>query len=148
MTLPSATMTTIPSDLLGPLTVGDEELYDFADGIFGFPEARRFVLVDGGREGLYWLQSADQSSLAFLLADPFQYHPGYAAELPDADLAHIGVSSPESLMVLTIVTLAKSLDACTANLQAPIAFNTVSRQARQVVLADERYGVRAALALV
>jgi flagellar assembly factor FliW len=147
MTHPSATMTTIPSDLLGPLTVGGDEIYAFANGIFGFPDARSFVLVDGGREGLYWLQAVEQPSLAFLLVDPFHYQPGYEADLPDADLAHIGVTSPESLMVLTIVTLAKPLDACTTNLQAPIAFNTESRQARQVVLNDESLSVRAPLFL-
>jgi flagellar assembly factor FliW len=147
MTHPAPSMIQIPSDLLGPLTVGDDEIYAFATGIFGFPECRRFVLVDGGREGLYWLQSAEQASLAFLLVDPFHYQPGYEADLPDADLAHIGVASPESLLVLTIVTLAKPLQSCTVNLQAPIAFNTQTRQARQVVLAGDRYSVRAPLFL-
>jgi flagellar assembly factor FliW len=140
-------MIDIPSALLGPLSIDADEVYAFATGLFGFPDAHRFVLVDGGREGLYWLQSTEQPSLAFLLVDPFHYQPGYVADLPDADLAHIGVTAPEALMVLTIVTLAKPLEACTTNLQAPIAFNTQTRQARQVVLSDESYSVRAPLFL-
>ena len=147
MTHSAPTMIDIPSDLLGPLTVGDDEIYSFATGLFGFAECQRFVLADGGREGLFWLQSVEQASLAFLLVDPFHYQPGYEADLPDADLAHIGVTAPEALLVLTIVTLAKPLEACTVNLQAPLAFNTVTRQARQVVLAGERYSVRAPLFL-
>jgi flagellar assembly factor FliW len=141
------TMIDVSSELLGTLTVPADELYTFPTGLFGFAECRRFVLVDTGRAGVYWLQSAEVPGLAFLLADPFQHHPGYAVDFPDADLARIDVRSADELLVLAIVTLAEPPRPCTANLQAPLALNVRTRRARQVVLADERYGVRAPITL-
>jgi flagellar assembly factor FliW len=141
------TMIDVHSELLGTLTVPADELYTFATGLFGFADCRRFVLVDAGREGLFWLQSVEVAGLAFLLADPFLRHPGYAVDFPDADLAHIDVTSADELLVLVIVTLAEPPRPCTANLQAPLALNVRARRARQVVLADERYGVRAPITL-
>ena len=148
MTTLAPTMTDVASDLLGALSIDDAALFTFDGGLFGFDDCRRFALVGAGRDGMFWLQSAEQPSLTFLLVDPFQHQAGYAVELPDAELAHIGATSPDELLVLSIVTLAKPPHRCTMNLQAPVAFNTRSRRARQVVLPDERYGVRAELELV
>lgn len=144
----TALMIDVPSDVLGTLTVPADEMFTFATGLFGFEACRRFVLVPAGREGLYWLQSAELSALAFLLVDPFERQPGYSADLPDADLAHIDVTSADELLVLAIVTLAEPPRPCTVNLQAPLALNVRARQARQVVLPDERFGVRAEIALL
>jgi flagellar assembly factor FliW len=140
-------MLDVRSDLLGTIPVPADELYSFAGGLFGFEGCRRFVLVSAGREGLFWLQSAEVETLAFLLADPFVHHPGYAPDLPDADLAHIDVTAADELLVLCIVTLAQPPRECTVNLQAPVAFNTRTRQARQVVLSDESHGVRQPIVL-
>ncbi len=133
----------VASDLLGALD--GAPTFTFASGLFGFGDCRGFALVDAGRAGTYWLQSVEHPSLTFLLVDPFQHQPGYAVDLPDAELAHVGVASPDELLVLSIVTLAQPPHPCTMNLQAPVAFNTRTRRARQVVLTDERYGVRVPL---
>ncbi|HEX7239812.1 MAG TPA: flagellar assembly protein FliW, partial [Longimicrobiaceae bacterium] len=98
-------MTTVHSDLLGALDVPDEEVIAFPSGLFGFPECRSFVLVPAAREGMYWLQSVEHGTLAFLLVDPFLFFDGYAVDLGTAERAELEVRDASDVMVLTIVTL-------------------------------------------
>ena len=126
---------TIDSAVLGRVAVPAASVHELPAGLIGFERHTRFALVPAGREGLYWLQSLQEPGLAFVLADPFQLAPGYAAELADADAAAIGAARAEDVMLLAVVTLGTMP---TVNLRAPLAFNVATRRARQVVLADDR----------
>ena len=137
---------TIDSPVLGPLTLAVDDLFAFTAGLVGMPDHRRFALVDAGRPGLSWLQSADDPSLVFVLVDPFRMRADYAVELPDADLAPLGAARPDEVLVLAIVTLGAG-GAATANLRAPVVLNLATRRGRQVVLTDDRYGVTEPVAL-
>jgi flagellar assembly factor FliW len=117
----------------------------FPAGLFGFPESRLFRLSDTGRTGLFWLESAEDEPLRFIVADPFRFFPGYSVELGRADEALLDVSDPVDVAILGIVTLpAAAGSPWTANLQAPIAFNVRTGTARQIVLNDPAAQVRAA----
>ena len=139
---------TISSDLLGPLEVEEDELISFPLGLFGFPECQSFILVGAEQAGLYWLQSAEHSTLTFLLVDPFVFFQGYAVDISDADLRELEVAGPDEVSVLAIVTLPASRSASpTANLQGPLALNTRTRMAKQIVLEDDDHGTRCPFAL-
>src|SRR5690606_33387345 len=69
-----------PSALLGPLAVPRDQVYRFPSGIYGFPDARTFVLLPDDAEGCFWLQSLEHADLTFLLVDPFRFVPGYVVE--------------------------------------------------------------------
>src|SRR6185312_1895437 len=45
----------VRSDLLGALEVRSSDVFSFPKGMLGFPECRRFALLRGARDGLYWL---------------------------------------------------------------------------------------------
>ena len=135
---------TIASTLLGPLEVGPESRLRFDAGLYGFPDARDFALVPSGREGLWWLQSADEPALALLLADPFHFFPDYAPDVPDAEVAALAREAAE-FTLFVVVTL--SADAPTANLRAPVVVDAQARRARQVVLPEERRVVREPIGL-
>jgi flagellar assembly factor FliW len=138
----------VQSDLLGALEVKPEELIFFPGGMFGFPECRMFVLVPATRDGLYWLQSTDHGTLAFLLADPFVFFDEFVVELSQADRAELQVAAPGDVVILSIVTLPRSRDHLpTANLQGPLAINLTARRAKQLALADSEFGIRAPLSL-
>ncbi len=133
------------SEVLGPLSVPADSVLTFPTGLFGFPECRRFALVPAGREGLYWLQSLEHSTLAFLLADPFQFFAGYSVELGASDRAELGAQGTDDVAILAIVTLPQSRGAQpTANLQGPVALNLRGGIGRQLAIADGEWGVRCA----
>ena len=71
----------VNSDLLGALNVRTTDLLQFPAGMLGFPECRRFALLRGGREGLFWLQSTEYSALVFLLVDPFTIDQSYSFDV-------------------------------------------------------------------
>ncbi|MBV9880274.1 MAG: flagellar assembly protein FliW [Gemmatirosa sp.] len=139
---------TVTSVLLGELTVRSDELLTLPAGLYGFEAHRAFVLVSAGRDNLWWLQSMERPELVFLLADPFKFFAGYEIDVPDADLAALGVAPDTIPLVLVIVTLpAGRAESPTANLRAPLLVDPTRRVARQVVLADDALSMTAALGL-
>ena len=67
----SAGTLVFPTVRFGDVTVGADTLLHFPRGIVGFPDARRFVFLHAGEaQGpIYWLQSVDDPSLAFLVCE-------------------------------------------------------------------------------
>lgn len=144
----ASTRMIVASDLLGPLEVDADEVIRFPAGLFGFPDCREFVLVPAERDGLFWIQSVEHGTLAFLLADPFLHFEGYAVDLPAADRAELAVEDAADVVLLAIVTLPRSrAESPTANLQGPIAINLRHRRAKQLALADSAHGLRSPIHL-
>lgn len=142
---PMSSTTTTASDILGTLTVETSSILTFPRGLLGFPECRSFVLLPSERTHVYWLQSMDYSSLAFLLVDPFIFFEGYTLDLGATDLH---ATSPDEVSVLAIVTLPGAAgELPTANLQGPVVINPTRGEGSQVVLSDSSYGIRESFAL-
>ena len=143
LSIDNAERFTIDSELFGSLSVRPDQAFDFPDGLYGFPEAKKFVLIPAEPEGFYWLQSLEDGPLVFLLGDPFVFVPGYSVDLGEAELGPITTDQPSDLAVLAIVTLPKESDGRpTLNLQGPITLNVCKRLGRQVVVTDSVYGIR------
>ena len=138
----------VPSDILGNLTVAEEEIVRFRSGLVGLPECRSFVLLRTERPDSFWLQSVEHSALAFLLVDPFVFFEGYSVEVGPAEMAEIGASEESEIVLLSIVTLPATRGGDpTANLQGPLAINLDSRRGKQMVVESEEFGVRHAFKL-
>ena len=136
---------TIESDILGTLTVDTSAVLTFPKGLLGFPECRSFVLLPSERANVYWLQSVEYTSLAFLLVDPFVFFEGYSLDLGVTELHEM---SPEGLSVLAIVTLpGEPGEFPTANLQGPVVIHTQRGEGNQVVISDSSYGIRESFVL-
>lgn len=143
MSIDKAERLTIESELFGSLSVHPDQTFDFPDGLYGFPEAKKFVLIPAEPDGFYWLQSLDHGPLVFLLGDPFVFVPGYSVDLGEAELGPITTDEPSDVAVLAIVTLPEESDGLpTLNLQGPITLNVTKRLGRQIVVADSAFGIR------
>lgn len=142
------TVVLVESQILGTLSVREDELYHFPAGLFGFPECRTFVMLATERDGFFWLQSADHGALAFVLADPFAHFEDYAVDLSDTDRRELEVTDAGDVAVLAIVTLPHgATEGATVNLQGPLALNTRARRGKQLALQDGAFGVRTPLPL-
>jgi flagellar assembly factor FliW len=109
---------------------------EMAAGLPGFPDARRFVLVEWGEAGSPFslLRSLDHESLEFLVAAPVVLFPDYAPELDDAHADSLELTRAEDALVLVLVTVAERAEDATANLLAPIVINLTTLRAAQIVL--------------
>jgi flagellar assembly factor FliW len=134
---------TVHSDLLGDLQIRTTDSLLFPSGMLGFPQCRQFALLRGERDGLFWLQSTEYSALTFLLIDPFTVDASYAFDVQPSQIAELGAANAADIGLLAVVTLPTSNgDEPTVNLQGPLVINFKSRRAKQLVSADEQFGVR------
>jgi flagellar assembly factor FliW len=133
----------VHSDLLGDLQIRSTDTLLFPSGMLGFPQCREFALLRGERDGLFWLQSTEYSTLTFLLVDPFTVREGYSFDVQRSQITDLGATSTADIGLLAVVTLPTSRDdQPTVNLQGPLVINFKSRRAKQLVTTDEQYGVR------
>ena len=130
---------TVQTSQFGVFEIDEAEMIHFAQGLPGFPDARRFVLLDHVREApFHWLQSVDDAGLAFMIIDPVLVKPDYTMSLPDHAFSDLRAKDGDEFKVVVILTLPPGKpDKITANLQAPLVFNTANRFAKQMILVDQ-----------
>lgn len=126
----------------GTVDVDDSQIIDFPQGLFGFEEYHGFAVIESEYRPFWWIQSLDESTLAFAAIDPFVIVPDYEIEIDDATLSSIGVSSPCDVVVFSIVTIPDDGRPVTANLQGPVVINKKNRKALQVILGDSKWSIK------
>lgn len=127
-------------------TMPDIPVIEFVRSLPGFPDLRRFALVQlDGDSSLCQLRSLDDPDLRFLVMPPLSFFPAYAPEIDDETVADLSIGSADDVLVLLVLNAGQSLDTTTANLLAPILVNIATREACQVILDDPALSVRAAL---
>lgn len=139
----------IETTRFGALPIEESRVLTFPDGLPGFEACRRFTLVphpapQGEAAGPFeWLQSVEDGTLAFLAIDPRRIFTHYKPTLGPSELQSIALDCCESGQLLSLLTVPKG-DPCgiTANLLAPVIVNPDTRQAKQVILTGDEYGVR------
>lgn len=133
----------IETGRFGQLTVGDDEIISIPQGILGFPEYKKYCLVDPGDETLIvWLQSLDQQQIAFPLLEPKIFKPDYTARLSAAELRELKLENVNQSAVFSILTIPEDISKMTANLKAPLVINLKQHIAKQVVLQENEYNIK------
>lgn len=108
----------------------------FPNGILGFEQIKDYLLVANPAEQPFaWLKVADDAGLAFVVIDPFLVARDYYPNIPQADVAFLGLKSAEDAMLLAIVTIHDNGRA-TMNLKGPIVINRHTHTGKQVILAN------------
>ncbi|MCE5230597.1 flagellar assembly protein FliW [bacterium] len=128
----------------GELEYGDEVVMHFPEGVLGFPESKRYILLEHNAEGspFKWLQSLDNPDLAFIVIDPFQIAADYRFDI-DLDTERIiGTNEASSCALMAISNIPRDAPlAMTANLKAPLLVNVETRRGRQVILTNNFYQI-------
>lgn len=138
------TSNAIETTRFGTVDFSVEDVVTLKEGLFGFPDQTRFVVIQH-KEGspFSWLQSVESGDLAFLVIDPGHYVPDYAPEMPDEVAKALQIDEETPRLVYTIVTIPKgNPNDMTLNLAGPILINLENRLAKQVVVEDNRYPIR------
>lgn len=133
----------IKTGRFGQLGVGDDEIIHIPHGILGFPEYKKFCLVDPGDETLIvWLQSLENPEIAFPLLEPKIFKPDYSVRLSAAELRELKLENVNQSAVFGILTIPEDVTRMTANLKAPLVINLKLQLARQVVLQENEYNIK------
>lgn len=127
---------------LQKVSVSEEKLLTIPEGLFGFEEFTDFALIDCEFEPFIWLQSCQSENLAFLIVDPFLICPAYEADIDDESLKKIGITKPEDIIIMTLVTVPHDGGIITANFQGPLVINKQNHKCMQVILNDNRWSTK------
>ena len=135
----------VTTKVFGEITIDDERVITFPNGIVGFPDLTKFAMIHDSEKGLdsiHWLQSLDEPAFAMPVMDPLIVCPDYNPEVDDELLKHLGELNPEEMLVLVTVTVPKDLKQMSANLKGPIIINSVDRTATQVIVEGDEHPVK------
>jgi flagellar assembly factor FliW len=127
------------SSRFGRLNIDDDKVLTFPSGLLGFPESRRYVLLDHDTEAPFkWLQSLDEPAVAFVIIDPDLLLADYHIEVSGDVLAEVQGSEADELSTAVILTIpSDDPGSMTANLRGPLLMNQHTKLCKQLVLSDE-----------
>lgn len=135
----------IKTKVFGEITIDDDKIIDFPNGIVGFPDLVQFTLIhdeEKGKDSIHWLQSLQEPAFAMPVMDPLLVCPEYNPEVDDDILKNIGELIPDETLILVTVTVPKELQAMSVNLRAPIVINAAEKKATQVIVEGDEYPIK------
>ncbi len=132
----------IQTSKFGELDIDDSKIITFTEAILGFPDSKKFVLLDNTKSLFKWLQSTENKDLAFVVIDPLLILDNYEVSVTSDDVKDLNLSGIEKAVVLSIVNIANECASVTANLVGPIIFNPEKMLAKQIVLINSPYSLK------
>jgi flagellar assembly factor FliW len=135
----------ILTNLFGEVEVDEAKVIEFVQGIIGFPELKKFMLIHDAEDEsrkISWLQSIDEPEFALPVIDPLVIEEEYNPEIEDELLKPLHIVNLSDLLVMTTITVTDDITKMTANFKAPIIINASNLKAAQLIVEDEKYLVR------
>lgn len=134
----------IQTRYFGEIDVKEDEILHFRNGLPGFDEVKKYILINNEEEGspFKWLQGVEGIKPAFVIIDPFAVKKDYEIDLKDEVLKELDIKEAGEVVVYCIVVVPDDISKMTMNLQAPLIINMVKRLGKQLILDTDRYGVR------
>jgi flagellar assembly factor FliW len=127
----------------GDLDLPEDQVILFKEGVPGFPQIHRFVMLDfEDLKPFQYFQALDDPPIALLVVNPFSVDPTYAFQLSKSDMEDIQTSDTNETAVYAVATIPDDPEQATINLMAPIVVNVKKKCAKQVILHDGIYSVK------
>jgi flagellar assembly factor FliW len=127
----------------GDLEVPEDKVITFKEGLPGFPQIHRFVVLELDElKPFQYLQALDDPPIALFVINPFLIDPRYEFRLTDSDMKDINSTNSAELTVYAVTTIPENPSGATINLMAPIVVNHKERRGKQVILLESKYSVK------
>lgn len=129
----------IKSSFFGEQIIDPSTIISFPNGIPGFEDQTRFKLFhqEGDNPLIFWLQSINDESLVFSVAQPSAFKINYAFVLSDAEEAMLGIEHTSDVLILIILhkDLESGQPTIKGSIRSPLVINSAKRIGLQKVLA-------------
>ena len=136
-------MISFETSRFGRLEVGRDKIIEFPNGLIGFPDVRRFILMDYIDTTLKWLQAVDDPDVAFIVTQPFELFPDYSLKVENTTKKLLKIENEDDMVTLAILRVEE--DSVTANLQGPLVINSINKMGMQIVNEDPRFSCKTPL---
>lgn len=128
----------------GELECSESDLLNFPDGIFGFPDLTKYILLsyENDENSIFVLQSAQKPEVSFVILNPVFLCPEYTPVLTPEELSALEAKHAEELSYYVICVVRKNYLDNTVNLKCPLVINPITRKGIQVIMDGTAYGFR------
>lgn len=123
----------IETSRFGTIEVDEDRIINFPDGLLGFPDTKRYLLMDYKDTPLKWLQSVDDPNIAFIVVEPEILNPESELSPDNATKKFLRLENDEDLAVLVIIRVENDSKVI-ANYRGPLYLNANLMIGVQVVL--------------
>ena len=134
---------TIETDY-GTVDYNEKDLITFTDGLFGFPDLKKYLFLSLDEEAednlMLVMISVDEPRIGFV--NPLFLCPDYAPVLTLEELACLGVKESEELAYYAICSMHSNYLDNTVNLKCPVVINPETHCGIQVILENSSYDYR------
>ena len=134
----------IKTSRFGVLEIDESRIIHFPEGLLGFPEQRRYVILEHKPGSpFYWLQSIDSPELAFVMANPLLIKEDYLEVLAEKEKPLFESESGGDIAVFSLVTIPQgNVERMTVNLIGPLVIDVDAKTGKQVILSESGYDYR------
>ncbi len=133
----------INSLTFGEIEVDEKTIYTFEEGIPGLRGITRYSVIESDELMPFrWLQACDAPFLSMMMLDPLLIEPTYEMPLTREHVPLLGAFEPEDISIMVLVVVPKNPKQMTANLLAPLVFNSKTLKGAQVVIDGTREMLR------
>lgn len=135
----------IDTKYFGNIEIGEDKIIHFENGVLGFENYKDYtILYDNEKEKSFfsWLQSIEESSLAFPIVNPFNVVENYNPQINDDMLESIGGIQDEDIVVFLMATIPEDVKQASVNMKAPLIINASSRKGVQIIVEGQEYEIK------
>jgi flagellar assembly factor FliW len=134
----------IKTSRFGVLEVEESRVIHFPEGLLGFPEQRRYIILEHKPGSPFcWLQSLDSPDLAFVMASPLLVKEDYLESLSEKEKPFFHNESGDEVAVFSLVTIPQGdVGGMTINLTGPLVIDVGAKTGKQVILSESGYDHR------
>lgn len=111
----------------------------FKKGLPGFELLLNFELGNLENNEKFKILKSKEEDISFVTISPFDMYEDYEINLNEETIKELEIENPEDVLVLSIITLGKTLQKSTINLKAPIIINVKNNLGKQYILQTDKY---------
>lgn len=128
----------------GEITVDEESIIHFPEGIPAFEEIHDYVLINVVEEipYLYYMQGIGDDAPCFAVIDPYYFVASYVPHISPAEVKNLQCKGTEELRYLAIAIIEPEMEKSVMNLKSPLVICPETRKAKQIVLENDDYPLR------
>lgn len=126
----------------GEVEFSEEKVINFSEGIPGFRENHKFIIIEDEESAFVYLQSTEDGKVSFIMINPYLLKKDYTINIKEQYVEALGGGSESQFNVYVIASIISEIEDATVNLVAPILIQQETRQGMQIILENTQYTTR------
>ena len=122
--------------LFGDIEIEETGIITFEEGIPGFDDVKKYVLLGDPEVSIEWLQGIEED-VTIPIIDPFEIKLDYEFEIPENIEQLLDIKNPDDVIVRTVLVIPENIKEIRTNLQGPIVINKSAKKGKQLILNEE-----------